>query len=66
MAHILMTVRKPQEATMADEKPTFPSFTLREMREAYIKYLEGKPLTQKEAELAKTKAIAVAWINRGA
>lgn len=51
---------------MADEKPTFPSFTLREMREAYIKYLEGKPLTQKEAELAKTKAIAVAWINRGA
>jgi len=35
------------------------TFTLDEMREAYIKYVGGRPLTEKERWLAEAKANAV-------
>ena len=39
-----------------DEKKTF---TLREMRDAHLKYLRGEPLTEKERSLSTAKQIAI-------
>lgn len=48
---------------MSDEiKETGDTFTLGEMRRAYIKYCQGEPLTEKEAVLAEAVA-AVVRIN---
>lgn len=45
------------------EGPPGETFTLKEMREAYIKYLNGEALTDKELRLAKTKALAVSMCS---
>lgn len=40
------------------------TFTIREMNEAFNKFVTGQPLTEKERMLAETKSMAIRHIDR--
>ena len=52
---------------MADKTGKRDTFTLREMREAFKAFIEGKALTEKQAELAQAMSAAVrsSWPQHG-
>lgn len=58
-ARIIIRHPEPPIIRKDIEGPPGETFTLKEMSEAYIKYCNGQPLTEKEERLAKAKALAV-------
>ena len=55
-ASIFIRAAPPKDWQMSELDETF---TIKEMREAYIRFVQGLPLTEKQKRLAEAKHVAV-------